>query len=1135
MLANTFLSFKDRYIMNYNSQIYTESGSRSENQCKLMFYLIFMYLSTFLASSAMAKADIFADIPLHLQSKATTFSAYNVKPNVTLYIDDSGSMSMNIVPMIYKCRVSHWIPNPKGNGGKWEPFGPYQYGFDVIPKNTKEIRYSCNTYRRIDSVKEVLTDIITNYHDDMYFAFRPMCGTGDQKKYNQFYDTSKPQNYQSMLSNIKNLETPCDTPTTRQFPVIARNLVINKLRYRCQKSYIIVLSDGEADNTYAISDKSFKGEDSRFDAYFDRDYKTEKDRLAFLTKNHNINKPLRLKYYTERLSNYNFGNYIYQQDYYSASGKSINSVLSKRIVDEAGQPWNEVDPTTKKRFRQTAQIFTIGVGLGQRTTNEAKMAIPYLENAATPSGEYNPKTNPAGRFFNANSRSEIISAFDNIFKTIKSEISSATIQTTTIAPTVAISNTISNDMSITAKVESGTWSSKICIHDLNDASAQSNSCDKQPSYNNRKLLLNDGHKTYLYDNSLNELNNGFFKIPNNGKNQTEWRDGLLAWFGRTVADSKIKQPNFTLDYRQRKSVSDYGTTHELGDIIDNPIITIGQTAHKRQKYMLTTANDGMVYVFVSSANPNKPYDLKFNFMPLAVERQSNDGSDLLAHYYKDLTQNNYGKNEQTPHRYLLNGGMVVQQTDGKNGRPQQIFMISTLGQAGRGAFAINIGGNDLLTGKPIAADNMNNANWYQDVFLFQTPIGKKNQFGYTVGAPASARVRVNKAPLASSVSITDHIRQAAFISNGYNYSASLAQDILAKPSPESALYIYDILGLDIGTRANIKTGYKKGELIAKIIAPNGSGGLSSPTVIDIDGDGVADIVYAGDYSGNLYRFDLRAPNPDDWKAYRIFKAKAPITAAPAVYLINQGSQTENLNNFAHMTAIVNFGTGSDIYQSDLINKDQQTVYGIYDDLNADTVEQITQDQLLQQHFSSDKDFRQLSRQPFKPEIHKGWFFNLQREAGERVVTKPILVSYAGVLLTRMYSTKKEDQLADPCKPSQVNQYNSISTGKIQYSVINGGGLTSEDPYFIFDENAPIGSSSYTYGPFSLTISGQQTIDIGGSLTQMPLGAKKTITYNCTRARIIAATTDGSTITVNIPKCPISFSSISKREIRTDYF
>ena len=109
--------------MNSIPKISTGFNLSNNNYNKTLFSIITLTFNIFTIHPALAAADIFADVPLHLQSKATTISAYSVKPNITLYIDDSGSMSMNIVPMSYKCRVSHWIPNPSGNGGKWEPYG----------------------------------------------------------------------------------------------------------------------------------------------------------------------------------------------------------------------------------------------------------------------------------------------------------------------------------------------------------------------------------------------------------------------------------------------------------------------------------------------------------------------------------------------------------------------------------------------------------------------------------------------------------------------------------------------------------------------------------------------------------------------------------------------------------------------------------------------------------------------------------------------------------------------------------------------------------------------------------------------------------------------------------------------------
>ncbi len=64
-----------------------------------------------------------------------------------------------------------------------------------------------------------------------------------------------------------------------------------------------------------------------------------------------------------------------------------------------------------------------------------------------------------------------------------------------------------------------------------------------------------------------------------------------------------------------------------------------------------------------------------------------------------------------------------------------------------------------------------------------------------------------------------------------------------------------------------------GALIAKIDTGVGSvanpNGLSTPAVIDLDGNGTADYAYAGDLRGNIWKFDLTAGSAGSWNvAYR---------------------------------------------------------------------------------------------------------------------------------------------------------------------------------------------------------------------------------------------------------------------------
>ena len=71
-----------------------------------------------------------------------------------------------------------------------------------------------------------------------------------------------------------------------------------------------------------------------------------------------------------------------------------------------------------------------------------------------------------------------------------------------------------------------------------------------------------------------------------------------------------------------------------------------------------------------------------------------------------------------------------------------------------------------------------------------------------------------------------------------------------------------MLGKEVGTgdkRGN-RTGKAPGDLLKKIEVQDGVGGLSTPTLVDTDFDGVIDVAYAGDRGGNMYRFDLRGEN-----------------------------------------------------------------------------------------------------------------------------------------------------------------------------------------------------------------------------------------------------------------------------------
>jgi len=105
-------------------------------------------------------------------------------------------------------------------------------------------------------------------------------------------------------------------------------------------------------------------------------------------------------------------------------------------------------------------------------------------------------------------------------------------------------------------------------------------------------------------------------------------------------------------------------------------------------------------------------------------------------------------------------------------------------------------------------------------------------------------------------------------------------------------------------------------------------GLSAPRPVDVDGNGTADFVYAGDLMGNLWKFDISNVDRKQWKVtyggQPMFTAVGPtgkaqpITSAPVAVAYPSGG------------FMVGFGTGKNIAQADLSDQNQNSFYALHD-------------------------------------------------------------------------------------------------------------------------------------------------------------------------------------------------------------
>ncbi|HGH0077097.1 TPA: PilC family type IV pilus tip adhesin, partial [Neisseria meningitidis] len=478
---------------------------------------------------------------------------------------------------------------------------------------------------------------------------------------------------------------------------------------------------------------------------------------------------------------------------------------------------------------------------------------------------------------------------------------------------------------------------------------------KEPNFTGRQTIIRlDGGVQQIKLDKSNEVvgfngnsNNATFGIVSEGSfmpDTSEWKKVLLPWTVRASNDDnqfktfnqeeKDNKPKYSQKYRSRDN-----SKHErdLGDIVNSPIVAVGG-------YLATSANDGMVHIFKKgNGGDDRNYSLKLSYIPGTMPRKDIQSQDsTLAKELRAFAEKGY-----VGDRYGVDGGFVLRQVerDGKT----RVFMFGAMGFGGRGAYALDL--TKAESGNPTAVS----------LFDVKHDNNGKNsnnsvQLGYTVGTPQIGKTHDGK--------------YAAFLASGY------ATKTIDDQQNKTALYVYDLEGN--GTN----------NLIKKIEVPGGKGGLSSPTLVDKDLDGIVDIAYAGDRGGKMYRFDLK-----NWTVSTIFEGTKPITSAPAI------SQLKDKR-------VVIFGTGSDLSEEDVDKNDEQYIYGIFDDDTATNNVKVDLKGLggglLEQHLTQeDKTLFLTDYKRSDGSGNKGWIVKLKE--GQRVTVKPTVVLRTAFVTIRKYN------------------------------------------------------------------------------------------------------------------------------------
>ena len=404
-------------------------------------------------------------------------------------------------------------------------------------------------------------------------------------------------------------------------------------------------------------------------------------------------------------------------------------------------------------------------------------------------------------------------------------------------------------------------------------------------------------------------------------------------------------------------------THKLADIVFSAPLYVGapngmtQTADyfafatanaNRAPVVYVGANDGMLHAFDAATGTER-----FAYIPNGV----------FANLVK-LANPFYN----AQHQYFVNGSPRMADVKFASDGSWHTVLVGTEGAGGSTLFALDVTAPDSLTTEAQVAQAV--------LWEFSDP-----DMGLSFSEPEIVSTAAG---------------WMVMVGNGYN-----------SPNQKPVLY-----GIDPQTGAILA----KVDLCAAVPAVCNTAvanGLSSVAVVNSYGQvsAAANVVYAGDLQGNVWRIDIAAANPVNWIVSVMFQATdpsgapQPITTVPAVTL---NPKFPNL-----LGTMVYVGTGQLLGVPDLSTTQIQTMYGIYDPPTGATppigfagIPNRTnlQPQVLANESVNGVSVRTVptpSAVPLPPTAgaFRGWYMDLSLSPGERVIADPEIESGGGVVFT----------------------------------------------------------------------------------------------------------------------------------------
>lgn len=525
-------------------------------------YIPFGVVQTAAGSVAVPESP-FAAVPLNLQETTVITSGNRPKSNMMLFIDDSNSMKQVLTSK-------------------------------ALPSDGETSRMEVTT--------NVLLKLMDKYQEDFNWylylmCYDRQCSIEDTLNKVKTGSNTTPMTSTQMVSIINTLNSRIldnnqhgfYTPTTRQYANAVQHLM-NAQEYRCQKSYIVVMSDGEttrltnivpngnnsinffntANENYFMTDNYWTNNtDTRYPIggydwttgdYSDNplsstyraytQYDVIEDKLKDNTgANYLSNGKLNLDKWNSGLAT--TGAYSHGMSFLSETLRTKDFKTSGTDVE--GFDWDDPGEDSENPIdKQTITTFTIGLGVAFSGDPDFLDGCYYLRNGASPSpsleqpvgaevvndSNYACPSDPKGRyFFTALDEDALFNAFDSAMATALEETVSTGGKETISTSTPATAGTQIPELSAYFSLDTNIWASVLYFNAISsngeiDTSEQKTADPYGSTGNKKRIIVNkgDGTNEWIY---ATRYTPAFYGV----NTQAEIQLGLIPWLRRDASDN----------------------------------------------------------------------------------------------------------------------------------------------------------------------------------------------------------------------------------------------------------------------------------------------------------------------------------------------------------------------------------------------------------------------------------------------------------------------------------------------------------------------------------------------------------------------------------------------------------------------